>query len=114
HEAGFPRVDAGAFTLIFFGIFRPLSGTEPSRGRKGDQPGEEDKEDKAWVAQMLAKYNKEAARLSKVNLSGQDEKGEDPRIQPPADAPGETSRGRTPSSVQAVLRQLSKSRFFKA
>jgi hypothetical protein len=112
HEAGFPRIDPGDFTLIFFGgIFRPLGDVAATRGREGGAPGREDEE---WVAQMLVEYNKEAARLSKANSAGEDEKGEDPRIQPPVDAPGETSRGRTPAAIKAVLLQLSKSRFFKA
>jgi hypothetical protein len=112
-EAGFPRIDAKDFTLIFFGsIFRPLNETAPTRGRGNAH--KTDEKDEEWVAKMLVEYNKEAASLSAENHSGNDEKGEDPRIQAPFDAPGETSRGRTPGTIQAALRQLSKSRFFKA
>src|SRR4051812_15003019 len=86
-EAGHPLVAPTDFTLIFFGsIFRPLNDAEPMRGREDAEPRDVDAD---WVAQMLVEYNKEAARLSAGNRSTNDEKGEDPRIQPPVDEPGE-------------------------
>lgn len=102
HEAGFPVLQAVDFTPIFFGaIFRP-SGTRGTESALSSS-------DKDWVLRLLQEYYVEAARLAKENITDTDPKGEEPRIQ----ASDETSRGRTPQSLQAILRQLSKSRFFK-
>jgi hypothetical protein len=103
-EAGFPVVDAQEFALIFFGsIFRPP-------GTRGDESALS-QEDEAWAERLLLDFNREAARLAALNRDGSDPKGENPKVQSPDDG---QSRARTPSALQAVLKQLSKSRFFKA
>ena len=109
-EAEFPPIEDGDFTLIFFGsIFRP-PGTRGSDTKLTT-------EDKEWARKMLLDFNRETARLAEQNRTNSDPKGEDPRIQAP-EGPGTavvaSSRGRAPQSLQAMLRQLSKSRFFKA
>jgi hypothetical protein len=104
-EAGFPLIDSRDFTPVFFGgIFRPP-------GRRGFDT-KLSEEEKQWLCELVFALNREAARLSEQNRTVNDPTGEDPRIQAP-DA--ETvSRGRVPASLQALLRQLTKSRFFNA
>jgi hypothetical protein len=104
-EAGRPVVNSADFVPVFFGsIFRPP-------GKRGsDTPPSSD--DEQWLWELLLEFNREAARLSEQNRESSDPAGEDPRIQSP-DAQT-VSRGRAPESVQALLRQLTKSRFFKA
>jgi hypothetical protein len=108
-EAGFSVIAPSDFIPIFFGSIFRLSET---RGNDFSLTGE----DEEWVRQITLEFHREAARLARANEAGRDDKGEDPRIQPPGewDYAGELSRGRTPESLQAILRQLSKSRFFKA
>lgn len=102
-EAGFPIVESPNFTPIFFGsIFRPSGEIIASAWSPEDQ---------AWAGHLLVNVNREAARLASLNKNGLDSKGEDPDVQSPDDNP---SRGRVPGSIQAILLQLSKSRFFKA
>jgi hypothetical protein len=108
-EAGFPVIEKPDFIPIFFGsIFRPsgVRGSETTFSA----------EDEEWVREMLLEFNREAARLGHLNRSGEDAKGEDPRVQPPGGSGSgeELTRGRTPQTIQAILKQLSKSRFFKA
>lgn len=108
-EAGFPVLEQADFSLIFFGsIFRP------SERRGIDTALAAPDED--WARQLLLEFNQEAARLADQNRTDSDPRGEDPRIQRPEDLTRseELSRGRAPQSLQAVLKQLSKSRFFKA
>jgi hypothetical protein len=104
-EAGFAFVDSQDFVPVFFGsIFRPP-------GKRGSDTTLS-LDDERWLRALLLEFNREAARLSEQNREANDPAGEDPRIQSPN---GTTvSRGRTPASIQALLRQLTKSRFFKA
>jgi hypothetical protein len=104
-EAGFATLDPQDFVPIFFGgIFRPAG----KRGSDTTLSADE----KQWVHELLLDLNREAARLSEQNRAVNDPNGEDPRIQ--AFDAETVSRGRAPASMQALLRQLSKSRFFKA
>jgi hypothetical protein len=108
-EAGFPIIEKPDFTPIFFGsIFRP----NEARGSETTLSAN----DEEWIREMLLEFNREAARLADLNRSDEDAKGEDPRVQSPGDSRRgeELTRGRTPQGLQAILKQLSKSRFFKA
>jgi hypothetical protein len=104
-EAGYALLDSPDFLPIFFGsIFRPPG----KRGFDVTLSADEER----WAQELLVEFNREAARLSEQNRGDSDPTGEDPRIQAPdADS---LSRSRAPNSMQAILRQLSKSRFFKA
>lgn len=102
-EAGFPPVDPSDFVPIFFGgIFRP-------KGTRGSDTSLSS-EDQEWLQPMLLELTLEAVRLSEQNRGIDNPDHESPGIQ----SPDEGSRSRAPRSVQALLRQLSKSRFFKA
>jgi hypothetical protein len=105
HEAGFKPISPEEFSAVFYGsVFRP------SGARGAAEPL--DKEGEEWCRQLALVWYEETARLSERNRSGQDPLGEDPRIQSPQELL--EGRARTPSSLQSLLRLLSKSRFFRA
>ncbi|NJM70657.1 MAG: hypothetical protein HC862_10735 [Scytonema sp. RU_4_4] len=104
--AGKPRIERKDFTCVAYGDFFRRSGT-----RTGYVPplnAEDITTD--WEQELLLKWWEEAAALSAANRSGEDELGEDRTIQ----APDFQGRGRTPELVQRALKQLSKSKYFKA
>lgn len=105
-EAKAPRVERGDFTAVSYGsLFRP------SERRSGNIPklSASDVEE-GWEQELLITWWREAAALSQANRSEDDPLGEDPSIQEPEFQ----GRGRTPIVVQGALKQLTKSRFFKA
>jgi hypothetical protein len=93
------------FRLDASGGERVPRGTESSTDAKTFRPQEE------WEHELLERWWIAAADLSLENRNkgGTDALGEDPWIEPP----GLEGRARTPDFVQAVLRQLTKSRFFR-
>ncbi|MFH7029846.1 MAG: hypothetical protein ACHBN1_31905 [Heteroscytonema crispum UTEX LB 1556] len=104
--AGKPRIERKDFTSVAYGDFFRPSGT---RSASVPRLNAEDIEEE-WEQELLLKWWGEAAVLSAANRSGEDKFGEDSRIQEP-DFQG---RGRTPAVVQSALRQLSKSKYFRA
>jgi hypothetical protein len=103
--AGKPRIERNEFTCVGYGDFFRPSGT-----RSAYIPPLSSKDVEEWEQELLLQWWREAATLSAQNRSGEDELGEDGTIQ----APNFQGRGRTPEIVQRALRQLSKSKFFKA
>ena len=105
-EAGFPRIQPNEFKIAAYGTkFRPervRSGTLP-RWTTADFQDE-------WKRAMLIAWWREASRLSQLNCSKTSPLGEDPTIQ----SPDFEGRGRTPHAVQTALRQLAKSKYFRA
>jgi hypothetical protein len=105
YEAGFESIRAEDFGPVFYGsLFRPAGGRGASSGSLGE--GEE------WGYELAFSWYEEAARLAKKNRGNTDPLGEDPRIQSQEELKG--GRARAPKTFQALLRQLSKSRFFRA
>jgi hypothetical protein len=105
-EAGAPRIERQDFTAVSYGpLFRPPG----RRSANVPQLSAQDVED-GWEQELLVAWWREAAALSQANRSDNDPLGEDPSIQEPEFQ----GRGRTPAIVQRALRQLAKSRFFKA
>ncbi|MBO3457302.1 PGAP1-like alpha/beta domain-containing protein [Aetokthonos hydrillicola] len=104
--AGNPRIERNEFTCVGYGdFFRPSgtrSGYTPSLSYT-DIEGE-------WEEELLLKWWHEAATLSAKNRSGEDELGENGTIQDPEFQ----GRGRIPEIAQRALKQLSKSKYFKA
>lgn len=105
-EAGFPRIQPDEFTIAAYGAeFRSKgmrSGTLP-RLTAADVKDE-------WEEAMLLAWWQEAAQLSQHNRGKADPLGEDLTIQ----SPDFEGRGRTPRAVQDALRQLAKSKYFRA
>jgi hypothetical protein len=105
YEAGSAPVPAGEFGAVFYGsIFRPAGG----RGADTEALGASE----AWGRELALAWCEEAARLADKNRSNADPLGEDPRIQSPHELA--QGRARAPESLQALLRMLSKTRFFRA
>jgi hypothetical protein len=102
-EAGCQPLPPEDFGTIFYGsVFRP------SGGRGSGDP----LEDLEWGRDLLWAWCNEAAQLAERNRLDADPNGEDPRIQSPEEL--RAGRARTPESLQALLRLISKSRFFRA
>lgn len=105
-EAGFPRIQPNEFTIAAYGaLFRSegmRSGTLP-RLTAADVKDE-------WEEAMLLAWWQEAAQLSELNRSKSDPLGEELTIQ----SPDFEGRGRTPRIAQDALRQLAKSKYFRA
>ncbi|MFN6468221.1 MAG: hypothetical protein RMY36_000910 [Nostoc sp. SerVER01] len=101
-----PIIESKDFTSVSYGdLFRP------SATRAGYVPSLSSNDiEEAWDQELLLKWWSEAAALSAANRSGKDELGEDNGIQ----APDFQGRGSTPLVVQRALKQLSKSKYFKA
>jgi hypothetical protein len=104
HEAGYRAVTPEDCGAVFYGaIFRPS-------GKRGEEsPSSSIAHEDEWLAEMLVALQAEAAARSEVNRVAADPKGENPTIRPPGD--DAATRARTPHTMQAVLRELSKSRF---
>jgi hypothetical protein len=105
-EAGVPRIERQDFTAVSYGsLFRPSgrrSANVPQLSAKDVEEG--------WEQELLFAWWREAAALSQGNRRENDPLGEDPSIQKPEFQ----GRGRTSAVVQHALKQLAKSRFFKA
>ncbi len=104
--AGKLKIERNDFTSVAYGDLFRRSGT---RAAYIPPLNSEDIKEE-WEQELLLKWWREAAELSAANRSGENELGEDSGIQDP-DFQG---RGRTPAVVQRALKQLSKSRYFKA
>jgi hypothetical protein len=105
-EAGFRRVNNKDFVAVSYGtLFRP------QESRSGNVPklNANDIQDE-WEKALLEEWWKEAAALSAENRSNQNSIGEDLTIQ----GPDFEGRGRTSIIVQRGLKQLVKSKYFKA
>jgi hypothetical protein len=111
-EAGEPKIKSTDFTVAAYGsLFRP-SGT-----RSADIPPISYENTTEWEQKLLLEWWHEAANLSKVNRREKDELGEDETIQDPdIQGRGNLIINHVSKSefVQTVLRQLSKSKYFKA
>ena len=102
--AGYPRNKREEFAMVSYGdIFR-----QP--GTKGISHYDERDIEEGWEEALLIAWWQEAAMLSAENRDNNDPLGEDSTIQ----GPELSGKGRTPVSVQRALKQLSKSKFFKA
>jgi hypothetical protein len=102
-EADGGRIEDHDFDMAFYGsVFRP-AGARAS-GAPILHPGDLDD----WEQQMLVTWWQEAAALSAGSAGGEGDEATD--IQPP----NFQGRARTPQAAQGALRQLAKSRFFKA
>ncbi|BAY59490.1 hypothetical protein NIES2135_63670 (plasmid) [Leptolyngbya boryana NIES-2135] len=106
-EAGFSRIQPEDFTIAAYGaLFRP----EGTRAGWLPRLTAADIQDEREVT-LLLEWWREAARLSQINRSHPqpDFLGEDLTIE----SPDSEGRGRTSRTVQAALRQLAKSKYFR-
>ena len=103
-EAGYPGIAPEDLTVVAYGsLFRP-DGTRGTRDRVDIEAD--------WEKGLLESWWRAAAQLSSESraLRGKDDSAEDPGIE----SPEFSGRARTPAFVQSALRQLSKSRYFRA
>lgn len=106
-EAGASRLEPSGFGVVGYGgLFRPTV------TRAGAVPLLDHRDVTDWEGEMLNALWGEAARLAEVQRAGAipDPLGEEPTVQ----SPEFQGRARTPQVVQRALRQLSKSRYFRA
>ena len=107
-EAGAAPIRDEDFSMVSFGaLFRPAgvrSGAAPKLDEKDVEEG--------WEQELLTQWWRAAAAQAEENrlAGGGDPRGEDPSIQ----GPDFEGRARTPAVVQRGLKQLAKSRFFRA
>src|SRR5262249_35678145 len=107
-EAGIAPIRDEDFSMVSYGaLFRPAgvhSGGAPKLDEKDVEEG--------WEQELLTQWWREAAARAEENRhgGGGDQIGEDPSIQ----GPDFEGRARTPAIVQRGLKQLAKSRFFRA
>lgn len=105
-EAGFSRIQSNEFRVAAYGAkFRSegvRSGTLPQWTTADTQD--------EWKKVMLLTWWQEASHLSQLNRGKADPLGEDLTIQ----SPDFEGRGRTLHTVQSALRQLAKSKYFRA
>jgi hypothetical protein len=113
-EAGGAPVASSELDVVAYGALFRLDGVGRERVPRGIERSTDArtfKSQEEWERELLERWWIAAADLSSQNRKrgGTDDLGEDPGIEPP----GLEGRARTPDFVQAALRQLTKSRFFR-